>query len=170
MLDMAVEVSTEHQSVLDHLGRSRAFLEALIDFGTAVSEVGSLYPNSNVLLNFLQVGSHCKGGPRLRERCLWSMFKKLQLFTAADSHCPHFPQQRLQELERWDRMVLDLAEKMARTLGYIEDVEQFARLVQLKKAIEDIRPLMEDTSTFILEFSTRGTGGILSFVPLVFLP
>ena len=42
---------------------------------------------------------------------------------------------------------------MARTLGYIEDVQQFARLGQLKQAIKDVKPLMEDTTNLIVEFS-----------------
>jgi hypothetical protein len=49
---------------------------------------------------------------------------------------------------------------MARTLGYIEDVEQFARLVQLTKAIEEVRPLMEDTANFILKYTAGGSAGV----------
>lgn len=69
-----------------------------------------------------------------------------------------------------DRMVLDLAEEMALTLGFIEDVEQFARLAQLKKAIEDIRPLMENASALIIKSYTRGSGSTLSSIPIMFLP
>jgi len=47
---------------------------------------------------------------------------------------------------------------MARTLGYIEDVKQFARLAQLKQAISDVTPLMEDTSNFIVKFTYDGRG------------
>lgn len=67
--------------------------------------------------------------------------------------------QNLQEHDDCDKLILDLADSMARTLGYIEDVEQFARLYQLKRSIEEIRPLMEDTTNFILMFTNRsGTG------------
>jgi len=44
---------------------------------------------------------------------------------------------------------------MARTLGYVADVEQFARLAQLKKALEDVRPLMEDTANFMVKYVNR---------------
>jgi len=47
---------------------------------------------------------------------------------------------------------------MACTLGYIEDVKQFARLAQLKQAIIDVTPLMEDTTNFIVEFNYDGGG------------
>ena len=47
---------------------------------------------------------------------------------------------------------------MACTLGYIEDVKQFARLAQLKQAIRDVTPLMEDTTNFIVELTYDGGG------------
>jgi hypothetical protein len=47
---------------------------------------------------------------------------------------------------------------MACTLGYIEDVKQFARLSQLKQAIKDVTPLMEDTTNFIVELTCDGQG------------
>ena len=47
---------------------------------------------------------------------------------------------------------------MACTLGYIEDVEQFARPAQLKQAIKDVKPLIEDTTNFIVEFTREGQG------------
>jgi hypothetical protein len=47
---------------------------------------------------------------------------------------------------------------MACTLGYIQDVEQFARLGQLKHAIEEVQPFMEDTTNFIVEFTSDGEG------------
>lgn len=50
---------------------------------------------------------------------------------------------------------------MARTLRYIEDVEQFARLVQLKKTIEEVYPLMEETQNFILLMTSRSGMGVL---------
>ncbi|KXN87181.1 Vegetative incompatibility protein HET-E-1 [Leucoagaricus sp. SymC.cos] len=61
-----------------------------------------------------------------------------------------------------DQLVLDLAESMAKTLRYIEDVQQFARLPQLKKTIEEIYPLMEDTQNFILMFTNRS--GMANFL------
>jgi len=54
--------------------------------------------------------------------------------------------------------MLDLAKDMAYALGYIEDVKQFARLAQLKQAIKDVAPLMEDTTNFIVEFTRDGQG------------
>ncbi|EAU80678.2 HNWD1 [Coprinopsis cinerea okayama7 len=99
-LQNAHDKAREIRSALDHLGKSRHFLEHLVHYGAAFSE-------------------------------------------------------HLEQSERCDRIVVGLAESMARTLGYIEDVEQFARLAQLKRALEDIRPLMEDTTNFILKYTNR---------------
>jgi hypothetical protein len=52
---------------------------------------------------------------------------------------------------------------MACTLGYIEDVKQFARLAQLKQAIKDVTPLMEDTTNFIVEFTCDAQGSLWCF-------
>ena len=54
--------------------------------------------------------------------------------------------------------MLDLAKDMAFSLGYIEDVKQFVRLSQLKRALEDLRPLIEDTTNFIVRFTSHGQG------------
>ena len=68
------------------------------------------------------------------------------------------PLQRLKDQEQCDQLILDLAKDMASTLGYLEDVRQFARLAQLKQAIKDVAPLMEETTNFIVEF-TYDRGG-----------
>jgi hypothetical protein len=47
---------------------------------------------------------------------------------------------------------------MACTLGYIEDVKQFAHISQLKQAIKEVTPLMEETTNFIVEFTRDGQG------------
>ena len=47
---------------------------------------------------------------------------------------------------------------MAFSLGYIEDVKQFARLSQLKRALEDLTSLIEDTTNFIVRFTSNGQG------------
>jgi hypothetical protein len=59
-----------------------------------------------------------------------------------------------------NKLLLDLVDNMACTLGYVEDVEQFARLEGLKTAIEDVRPLVEATTNFVLKTSSRGELGI----------
>ena len=64
----------------------------------------------------------------------------------------------MKDQEQCNQLVLDLARDMACTLGYIEDVKQFARLAQLKQAILDVTPLMEDTTNFIVEFNYDGGG------------
>jgi hypothetical protein len=63
--------------------------------------------------------------------------------------------QRLEEQGQNNEQILQLADDMATLITYIEDVEQFARIVQLKKAMEDIRPLIEDTTNFILRYTSR---------------
>ena len=47
---------------------------------------------------------------------------------------------------------------MGFSLGYIEDVKQFARLGQLKLALKDLTPLIEDTTNFIVRFTSNGQG------------
>jgi hypothetical protein len=44
MLDNSVEISAELKSLLDHLRESRTFLETMLQVGSAVSEVCSLFP------------------------------------------------------------------------------------------------------------------------------
>jgi hypothetical protein len=67
----------------------------------------------------------------------------------------------LENQEQCNQLILDLAKDMAGTLGYIEDVEQFARLGQLKQAIKDVKPLMEDTTNFIVGITSDGAGAFL---------
>ena len=74
------------------------------------------------------------------------------------TRCHNHPLQRLKAQEQCNQLVLDLAKDMACTLGYIEDVKQFARLAQLKQAIGDVTPLMEDTTNFIVELTYDGRG------------
>jgi hypothetical protein len=52
---------------------------------------------------------------------------------------------------------------MAQIIGYISDVQQFARLVQLKSlaALEDVQPLMADTTNFIIQHTSRSETGML---------
>ena len=57
------------------------------------------------------------------------------------------------EITECNQLVLDLAKDMACTLGYNEGVKQLARLGQLKQAIQDVKPLMEDTTNFIVKFT-----------------
>jgi hypothetical protein len=68
------------------------------------------------------------------------------------------PPQILQNQVQCNKLVLDLINDMARTLGYIQDVEQFVQLGQLKQAIKEVKPLMEDTTNFIVEFTSDGGG------------
>jgi NACHT domain len=49
---------------------------------------------------------------------------------------------------------------MARTIDYVADVEQFARLVQLVKAIEELKVLVEETEVFIREYCNRDELGM----------
>ena len=74
------------------------------------------------------------------------------------TRCHNLALQRLKDQEKCNELVLYLAKDMASTLGYIEDVKQFARLAQLKQAIRDVTPLMEDTTNFIVEFTYDGRG------------
>ena len=69
----------------------------------------------------------------------------------------------VQHLEDGDvrhKSLLDLVENMACTIAYVEDVEQFARLEELKEAIKNVRPLVEETTNFVLKYSSTGELGI----------
>jgi hypothetical protein len=68
--------------------------------------------------------------------------------------------QHLEKQEQCNQLVLDLAENMACVVGYVSDIQQFARVVQLKMAIEDIQPLLEDTTNFIIQHTSRTETGI----------
>ncbi|KAF9056016.1 WD40-repeat-containing domain protein [Panaeolus papilionaceus] len=113
-LHTGMDKASDIMSALDRLGKSKKFLETLLQFSRAVSE---LDPIAKSVLG-----------------CVNVIYKLLR------------------EQDDYDKVVVQLAESMGRTLGYIEDVEQFARIYQLKKCIEDVKPLMEDTTNFILIF------------------
>ena len=74
------------------------------------------------------------------------------------TRCHNLLLQRLKDQEERNQRVLDLVKDMACTLGYIEDVKQFARLAQLRQAIREVTPLMEDTTNFIVELTYDGRG------------
>ncbi|TFK33861.1 WD40-repeat-containing domain protein [Crucibulum laeve] len=86
---------------------------------------------------------------------------ELQGISKAILACINVIYEKLCEQDRYDGLILELVENMARTLDFIEDVEQFARIIQLKKTLEDVRPLMEDTTNFILKFTSRSTAAQL---------
>ncbi|KAF9459713.1 WD40-repeat-containing domain protein [Collybia nuda] len=119
ILGSSSEKAREKRSVLDHLNHSKRFLETILGFGVALSE---LDPIAKAVL-----------------ACVDVVYKNLD------------------DQDNCEKVLLDLAESMAATLGYIEDVEQFARLYQLRKSIEEVRPLMEDTANFILMFTSRSS-------------
>jgi len=73
----------------------------------------------------------------------------------------------LKDQEQCDQLVLDLAKDMACTLGYIEDVNQFARVAQLKQAIRDVTPLIEDTTNLITELNYDGRGSWQRFYDFI---
>lgn len=50
---------------------------------------------------------------------------------------------------------------MANILRYVEDIEPIAKLTDLVEAIKDVRPLIEDISNFVIEYSSRDVLGIL---------
>ncbi|PPQ99530.1 hypothetical protein CVT24_005320 [Panaeolus cyanescens] len=121
MLQSGVDRASGIISVLDHLGRSKKFLETVLQLGRAVSE---LDPVAKAIIG-----------------CVNVVYKLLR------------------EQDDYDKMVVQLAESMARTLGYIEDVEQFARISQLKKCIDDVWPLIEETTNFIIQLVNMSKAG-----------
>ena len=68
--------------------------------------------------------------------------------------------QHLEDGEVRHKSLLNLVENMARTIAYVEDVEQFARLEELKEAIKNVRPLVEETTNFVLKYSSTSELGI----------
>ncbi|KAF5383057.1 hypothetical protein D9615_004946 [Tricholomella constricta] len=117
VMNSSVEKAQDIKSVLDHLGTSKRFLETLVGFSVALSEVDAV---AKAVLASVEV-----------------VYRNLD------------------EQDQCDKLILDLADSMARTLGYIQDVGQFARVYQLKRSIEEVTPLMEDTANFILMFTNR---------------
>lgn len=111
--------------ILHRLGKARNFLEVILGFGVALSE---LHPVSKAILRSINVAY-----------------------------------KRLEDRGQCNETILQLAEAMACILGYVEDIEQFARISQLRGAIEDMQPLLEDTANFILRYTSRsGIEAILS--------
>ncbi|KAF8662700.1 hypothetical protein AX16_001142 [Volvariella volvacea WC 439] len=116
-LGAVLEMSKERRSILDRLGKARGFLEELLGYSTAFSE---LDPLAKALLG-----------------------------------CVNVVYARLERQEKIDRLIYQLADSMILTLSYIRDIEQFARVTQLKKAIEEVRPLIEDITNLIVSFTSR---------------
>jgi hypothetical protein len=55
---------------------------------------------------------------------------------------------------------LELVEDMARTLGYVSDVEQFAWLGRFVDAIKEVHQLATKTEKFIVQYCPRGELGM----------
>ncbi|KDQ56506.1 hypothetical protein JAAARDRAFT_195131 [Jaapia argillacea MUCL 33604] len=119
-LSSAIRATGQRKSVLDHLGKSKTFIETVLNVGTAVSE---LHPVAKAVLAAVGV-----------------VYKKFQ------------------DQQQCDKLILDLAENMSQILGYIEDAEQFARLAQFIQALKEVRPLMEETANFILQYNSQSAG------------
>jgi len=60
----------------------------------------------------------------------------------------------LEVQEQSHEIVLDLVQNMAFTVEYVMGVKQFAQIKQLKKAIEDVWPLLEETTEFVRDYSS----------------
>ncbi|KAJ6590131.1 hypothetical protein DFH09DRAFT_976723, partial [Mycena vulgaris] len=54
--------------------------------------------------------------------------------------------------------IRDLVADMAHSLNFITDVKQFAKLDQLKRALEEVDHLMRNTANFISRYSSRSPG------------
>ncbi|TDL18729.1 tricorn protease domain 2-containing protein [Rickenella mellea] len=71
--------------------------------------------------------------------------------------CVNIVYDKLKDEQQCNELVLKLAQDMACSIGYIQDVEQFATLPQLQQAIKDIRPLFEKARDFIVDFYSHTT-------------
>jgi len=65
----------------------------------------------------------------------------------------------LEGQEQLDKLIVDLVQNMAYTLDYIRDVQQFVRIVQLKKVIDDVTPLLEETTLFVVKYGASSAAG-----------
>jgi len=99
---------------------------------------------------------YCQSDPGMRQRDLQGGLKNND---QARLEQQLTIRQRLRENDKCDKIVVDLAEDLARSLDYAANVGQFARLPQLKKTLEQLRPLVEDTTNFILRYSNRSRSG-----------
>ena len=134
------------------------FLKTLLSLGTAVAEVIHDYCPSHV---YLTIYSR-KLDPIAKAvlGCVNALYKVSHICIVGH-HLTSV--QRLEDGEVRHKSLLDLVENMACTIAYVEDVEQFARLVELKEALKNIRPLVEETTNFVLKYSSTGELG--TFVP-----
>jgi hypothetical protein len=156
ILRTAAGILNEQKSVLEHLGKSRKFLETLLQFGTPLSEVS--FHESEIMVSetsTMKAGTHDKGGTWLCECTLQGKTNKC----GCNLESKHL-KQHLEAHEQFNKSILDLIESIASTLGYVQDVEQFARLRELKRAIKDMEPLVEDTTKFIEGYASRGELGM----------
>jgi hypothetical protein len=72
----------------------------------------------------------------------------------------------LKDQERCNDLVLELAEDMARTLEYVQDVEQFARITQFVETLKELQLLLADTQNFIINYSSQSETGMFDFFRL----
>jgi hypothetical protein len=63
---------------------------------------------------------------------------------------------------------LELAEDMARTLDYVQDVEQFARIRQFVETIKEVQTLLGDAQNFIIKHCSHNELGTLALLPMSF--
>jgi hypothetical protein len=140
MLNTSVEIVSSRKSVLNHLGKSRTFLKTLLDYGSVVSGV---HPVAKTVLSLVVI------------------VYEVSLMDAESKHFGFILLQHLEKQEQSSELILDLAENMARILGYISDVQQFARLVQLKTALADVQPLLADTTNFIIQRTAHSETSML---------
>jgi len=103
----------------------------------------------------MKAGTYDKSGTWLCECTLQGKTKQRRRILGSD----HL-KQHLEAHEQLNKSIVDLIEGIACTLGYVEDVEQFARLHELKRAIKDMEPLVEDTTKFIVGYASRAELGM----------
>ena len=148
---MASNVLGEYKTTLDRLGRSSVFLQTLLSLGTAVAEVIHI----NCLVSCLSDHILPKLHPITKAvlACVNVLYKVRSRCTVY-----HYSTsvQHLEDGDLRHKSLLDLVENMACTIAYMEDVEQFARLEELKEAIKNVQPLVEETTNFVLKYSSTG--------------
>jgi regulator of sigma D len=64
--------------------------------------------------------------------------------------------QQLQEQEKYDNSIRDLALGMTSMLSFVDTVQDRAKIQQLKKIVEQMMKLIEDASNFIIEYLSDG--------------
>ncbi|KAJ7254911.1 hypothetical protein C8J57DRAFT_1657111 [Mycena rebaudengoi] len=131
ILSAGIARAAELQSVLDLLGKYSKFLQTFLALGLAANPIAKAV--------FASVDQ---------------IYKVFLVFTLPKCTLADFEEtQLLQEQHKCDADITALLQDMTGVLACIADVEQFAKLAQLKQAMEEVYPIVHATGNFIAQYT-----------------